>query len=258
MQKLPKQKIYVELDCLLDTRIGTVAMISQDLATSVLKNGYHQRDEDVFPGVDKALFDEMYKNRSIDTLKVSTITTFMPLLNHLCGLIHEEALMRPYHSGPHVVVNIYPYYITGDIADDIREAVSYWLGPVVPVEVVRIEPKELKPRYCKEFSLMVMYDPTIWFNETLEDLIKAPLRDVALYVPQLYRNKTQTNEEIEKLTEEVLHPFAALELLMKSVVDVSFLEPYYFSLFDPKAIVDFSNFKFSSIPDQAQPNQTSQ
>ncbi len=256
MNQLPKQKILVELDCLLDTRIGTVAMISQDLATDVLSNGYHERLEDKFEGVDNQLFQEMYQNRNIDVLKYSTITMFMPLLKHLCRLIYEEASSRPYHSGPEVVVNIYPYYMTDDVANAISAAVRYWVGVMTPVSVVRIEPKALKPHICKEYSLMVMYDPTVWFNENLEAMLKSHLRDVALYIPQIYRNKTKTDEEIQKDTEEVMDPFAALDLIMKPLIDASQLEVYYFSIFDPKAAVDFSNFRFSTSPDHSQGSQT--
>lgn len=251
MNKLPKLKIYVELDCLLDTRIGTVAMISDDLATSVLKNGYHQRLEDTFEGVDDSTFKELYSKRNTDTLKHSTITTFMPLLRHLCNLIYDEAISRPYHSGPEIVLNIFPYFMTDDIATSIRSAVERWVGINIPVMVSRIEPKDLKPIICKDFSLMVMYDPTVWFNENLEELIKKPLRDVTLYIPKLYRNRQgKSEEEIAKDTEEVMDPFAALDLIMKPMIDVTQLEVYYFSIFDPKAIINFSNFYFNSHPAQ--------
>ena len=251
MNKLPKLKLYVELDCLLDTRIGTVAMISNDLATNVLKNNYHQRQEDVFDGVDNNTFKELYCKRNIDTLKHSTITTFMPLLRHLCELIYEEAISRPYHSGPEIVLNVYPYFMTDDVATAIRTAIERWVGNNTPVTLSRIEPKNLKPIICRDFSLMVMYDPTEWFNENLEELVKKPLRDVTLYIPQLYRNRQgKTDEEIAKETEEVMNPFAALDLVMKSIIDINQLDVYYFSIFDPKAIIDFSNFYFSSHPHQ--------
>lgn len=249
MIKLSKLKIYVELDCLLDTRIGTVAMISEDLATQVLKNGYHQRLEDTFKDVNPIEFKERYNNRNIDTLKYSTITTVIPLLRHLCTLIYEETISRPYHSGPEIILNIYPYFMTDETVTAIRSAVERWMGLMTPVTISRIEPKDLKPVLCKDFSLMIMYDPTVWFNENLEELLKKPLRDVTLYIPKLYRNRQdKTDEEIAKDTEEVMDPFSALDLIMKPIIDINQLEVYYFSIFDPKALIDFSNFHFSSRP----------
>lgn len=245
MQTLPKQKILVELDCLLDTRIGTVAMISDDLATAVLDNDYHERDEDKFEGVDPEQFKTLYANRNVDTLKHSTITCFMPLLRHLCTLIHEEALSRPYHSGPEVVINIYPYFMMNDVADAISIAVKKWVGIMTPVKVVRIEPKELTPRACKDYSLLVMYNPTEWFNIQLEELLKSHLRDVALYIPQMYHNKTETDEEIKKIEEEAVHPFVALELFMKPLIDVTLIDVTYFSLFRPEILLDLKNFKLN-------------
>lgn len=43
-----KQGIYVELDCLLDTRLATLFQIKNELVDIVLSQGYLQREEDVF------------------------------------------------------------------------------------------------------------------------------------------------------------------------------------------------------------------
>lgn len=258
MNKLPKQKILIELDCLLDTRIGTVARISNDLAIGALKQNYHKRIEDKFPDVDMVLYKDLYDNRNEETLKVSTITTFLPLLKHLCSLITEEAISRPFHSGPEVIINIYPYQLSSEVTEAIQAAVMRWVGIMTPISIRRINPKEMSPSFCQDFSLLVMYDPTIWFNENLEALLKEPIRDVALYIPQLLRNKVETEEELKSLTEEFMDPISALELILKPFVDVTFLEVYFYSIFDPKAIIDFSAFNFSSVPDQPMPDpQTS-
>ena len=257
MTKLPKQKILVDLDCLLDTRIGTVAMISEELATEVLKKNYLKRVEDKFEGVDPEQYKQLYDNRNEDTLKMSTITTFLPVLRHLCHLILEEAVARPFHSGPEVVVNVFPYFMTDEVADAIKAAVMRWVGIMTPVSVCRIDPKEMSPSFCQDFTLLVMYDPTVWFNENLEQLLKKPIRDVALYTPLLLRNRVESDEELKKLVDEYMEPFAALELVMKTVVDVQFLDSYYFSIFDPKAIIDYSAFQFSSDPGPVAPQTAS-
>ncbi len=247
MNKLPRQKILIELDCLLDTRIGTVAMISQDLATSVLQNNYHARMEDKFVGVDDVQFKEMYNNRTLDVLKHSTVTTFMPLLKHLCSQIFEESLSRPFHSGPEVIVNIYPYFMSGDVADDIKEAICRWLGVSTLVSITRIEPQELIPIVCREYSLMVMYDPTLWVNMNLENLLKTNLREVCLYIPKIYRNKDISDEELEQQIEQVMDPFIALDFLLKPLIDLTQLDVGYFSILNPKELIDFNNFRFSSV-----------
>lgn len=252
MSRLPKLKISVELDCLLDTRIGTVALIDQALATEVLKNGYHDRIEDKFEGVDQKLYKELYANRNTDTLKVSTITTFLPLLRHLCDLIQEESISRPYHSGPEVDVNIYPYYMTDDLADAIGSAIMQWLGPLTPVNVVRVEPKDMTPQFCKEYSLLVMYDPTEWVNLHLDGIVKKPLRDVSLYIPQILRNNTLTDEELKATVEEFMDPFAALDLFLKPIIDLTQLDAKFFSIFRPTELLDFSAFHFSSVPENPQ------
>lgn len=245
MSTLPKQKILIELDCLLDTRIGTVASISQELATSVLNNGYHERHEDKYPDVVPEQFKTLYAQRNLDTLKMSTITTFMPLLRHLCNLIEEEAISRPYHSGPEVTVNLYPYELSAEDSKAILGAISKWLGHKVPISLVRYAPSELRPIYCKDYSLIVMYNPTDWFNLNLEELMKKPLRDVALYIPRILHNKTQTDEELKKIIEESMDPFQALDIVMKTVIDVSILEVSYFSIVRPNVVLNFSDFRLN-------------
>ncbi len=245
MSKLQKQKILIELDCLLDTRIGTIAMMGDELATQVLNNGYHTREEDWFEGIDNDKFKELYARRDIETLKYSTITTFLPLLKHLCNLIYEEAISRPYHSGPEVYVNIYPYYMTGDTANYISSAIKHWVGSTADIHIVRTEPKDMVPRFCKEYALIVMYNPTEWFNLHVPEMIRNHLRDITLYIPQIYQNKKPSEQELSKIENETINPFIALEIIMKTLIDVTLLDVSFFSIIDPNQSMDFNEFKLA-------------
>ena len=126
--------ILVSLDCLLDTRLATVSKINLDIANKLLDgDDYHTRDQDVFVGIDKEYFKEVYKNRDIETLKKSSLTNIVPLLRHLVSKLKEQSIVRPFHDGGNIVVNMYPYKLTIDEQDEICAAIAVWMQGLAPV-----------------------------------------------------------------------------------------------------------------------------
>ena len=56
-------RVIIEIDCLLDTRLGTLAKFNPDLANAILTdtdNLYHERKTDDFPGISRETFYSLY------------------------------------------------------------------------------------------------------------------------------------------------------------------------------------------------------
>lgn len=232
MSKLKKVEIYVELDVILDTRLGTVARISDDAALEVLSKDYHTREDDVFESVDMRTYTDLYKNRNKETLALSRPSG---ALSHLCQLVMKlegQAMTRPYHKGAKVVVNLFPYNdLTDEEKVEIGKAISALLLHLAPVELTYIEPKDLTPKHCKQsYSVMMMYEYNDWMNMHAEAFKSTLLPEVMLLVPAIYFEGKPTPESLESITKEAAHPMRALELLASPLIELKVLDIKHFSI----------------------------
>jgi len=237
---MPKSKrletIYIELDALLDTRLGTISQIDSNLASSVLLSGkYHTREDDVFEGVDVTEYKEMYSKRDTLTLANSLVTDAIFLLKHLVGVLTEQAIQRPYHEGCQIVVNYFPYNLDHAEREEIAKAVTAWVQSLAPVELVRIPPKDLTPDYCKKsYALMIAYEYEDWMNIHAEAFKQTRLPEVTMFVPALYFNKKPTPEELEKTIKTAAHPLRAIEMLASPLIGLRLIDVSNFSIVSNK------------------------
>lgn len=243
MAIIPKSKILVDLDSILDTRIATIAKISDELAVSVLSNNYHTRTQDVFDHVDMDRYIELYKNRDVDTLKLSTITNMVPVLARLSYLLTQEAIYKPYHSGPEITINTYPYRLSEAAANQFVLSLNAWMDEYTPISTTMINPAVLTPAACDEYSLLIMYDPSVWLSENLELLMKKPIMGVALYTPEILHNPPKNKEEYDEIIAEIEEPFRMTEVVLKALVDINMLDINYFSVVRPGKMPDLSRFR---------------
>jgi hypothetical protein len=227
-----RESIYVELDVLLDTRLGTLALIDDQVAASVIASGnYHTRKNDIFEGVDKEVFDEAYRNRDETTLKKSVLTDAIKVLRQLVVALTEQTIDQPDHEGPKIVVNLYPYKLTAEEQELIGRSMADWIQNETPIELVAIPTKDLTPIYCKTtYSTMLVYDHSQWMNTHAEAFKKTCLPEVIMISPAIYFNATPSDEELAKTIKEAAHPMRALELLASPIIELKLIDVKYFSI----------------------------
>jgi hypothetical protein len=102
------ETVYFELDCLLDTRFGTIRKMGEEHADRLYAPEYFSREEDKFEGIDPTLFKKMYDERDEETLQCSSITAFVPRLKDLTQFLSVNAVARPDYSGIKIAVNVFP------------------------------------------------------------------------------------------------------------------------------------------------------
>lgn len=226
----------MSLDALLDTRLGTLDRIDNAIAEQVIASGtYQTRQNDVFEGVDKAVFDQAYHDRDVETLKRSIVTDAIQFLRQLVAALTEQAIVRPYHDGAKIVVNIYPYTLSQEEQEELGRAVTAWMQDMAPVEIVSIPTKDLTPTHCKAtYSLMMVYEHEEWMNFHAEAFQHTRLPEVTMYVPALYFVHTPSAEELEKTVKEAAHPMRALEMLASPLIDLKFIDVKFFSILSKK------------------------
>jgi hypothetical protein len=228
------ETIYVDLDVLLDTRLGTIAILDQNIAEKLsVDENYQKRLSDDFEGIDLDLYKELYKNRDVTTLKHSVVTNAISLLRHLVSVMAEQAITRPYHDGLKIVVNTHPYILSGEEMEEFGKVISVWLDGLAPVELVSIPTKDLTPVHCKTYAIIIKYDYEEWMNMQGEAFKATQLPTVTLLVPAIYFVKTPTDAELKKTMKETTHPFKALEVLASPLISLTLIDVSHFSILKP-------------------------
>lgn len=230
--------VYAELDAILDTRMGTLALFGDDVVEQVLLEGnYHKRESDQFTGVDSRVFRDRYAKRDVETLKRSRPTKGLFLLNSLVRYLKEQATVRPYHDSAKVVINTYPYQLSQEEEVELGKVIVTWTSGLAPVELVHMRPLELSPVYVKQQSyssmLMYEYDPWMSLHYSPDNRHATPIQDVSIYAPAIYFSDKPSEEVVEQLISAAAHPLQAIEIIGRALVGLNLIDVEYFSIIRP-------------------------
>lgn len=241
--------VLVDVDCLLDTRLGTVAKLSPELARKLVSSDeYFTREEDRFEGVGDILYKNAYLNRDKQTLTNSVMTAMVTgWLRALLSQLKDQALTQPNHDSIRVDVNLHPYQFSDVEREELVRVLKYRFdGPkadpafshLLSVEIIDRAPEQLEPSFCKSnYGAMVMYDPWTWMNLHAEAFKTVRLPEVLLYAPRIYFHRKPTAEELREFEmqfrmESGTKPpdqFTWMEMRASPIVGVTLVDPAYFS-----------------------------
>lgn len=229
------QLIYIELDCLLDTRITTLAsMVSPELAAGLVSSKYRDRVIDDFTdlcGVGKAEFMEEYSKRSKDTLIHSRPTEIIDPLREIVLATEKGAIYAPYAEGANVQVNVYPYELSDAELDAIQSVVMASTGVDCRVEVTYFPPEAFTPQLIKTtYAAVILYDFNSWLEMHQHELLNNKMPTVTFVAPALYKDYIPTTEELDLPDKDVTSAFAAVELALVDTIDLRLQDATFFSL----------------------------
>jgi hypothetical protein len=233
-----EETIYFELDCLVDTVLGTIARMSDELATQVANNNYHSRIQNKFEGVDMEAFKALYAKRDVVTLSKSVMTDGVALMCHLAGVLREQAIKRPFHDGAAFVVNYWPYQLSTLIIEEYQKIFNAKVLGMGKVYMRSIPPARLTPKYCKDhYSMMVVYDYNSFLESNTENgnFMKCRIPEITMFAPELYFEDTlPSDQDMAKLKAEAMHPFKAVEAAASPLVELNLVDIKFFSAFRPR------------------------
>jgi hypothetical protein len=225
------ETIYIELDCLLDSRLGTIRRMGVEHAERVLTPGYLTREIDEFDGIDSQEFKKLYEARDVETLKHSSITALVTRLKDLTTFLSELAIARPYFNGIQIALNVHPYRFDNEELKELRQCVSVWTGGLVPVELINIPPAKLTPIYVKSnFSMLFMYDLDGWVQKQQEALNETRLPEIHLVAPALYVGEKPDEKTLKELIRTAAHPFQATTMLAIPFFGLELIDIKFFSI----------------------------
>lgn len=208
------ENIYLDLDAILDTRMGTLAGLGENHAVTALETGrYHRRLIDEFEGVPKEVFREAYAKRDIDTLKRSILSNMVFFLRRLVKDSLLEAVIHQRVEKMCFTVNVYPYDFTDpDLVEMLIGCIRFHTYSTSTVQIVSIPDEELTPEYCgSNYQIMIRYDWVNWLNKHKTFFEQKGIPSMTIVVPELFYEAVPTQDDIDRLDLKKLNPFRMTE-----------------------------------------------
>jgi len=233
-------KFLIELDVLLDTRLGTVALMGNELAQSLLTDAYANRISDELwllnPSIDKDIYKRAYADRDLDTLYYSAPTDATVFLNQLINERIRAANKNDAQvHGVEITINMYPYRITEGTQQDWIDNITTSLRLDKAVTLGYYEPAMLTTEFIASngWTVLVMYDVATWVKEAFSpQKTPRPIPRTIVIAPSLLSSVESVKKEMEITppTKERINPFHALQMFMADVVGFKFIPTADFSL----------------------------
>lgn len=226
----------VELDAIMDTRLGTLILNRQDVAVQAFKEGkYHHRYNDTFNGlISLDEFTSYYNKRNALTIRNSTLTSLIHILKDFVKSAPTLALDNPAIDTsdtivvPEIWLNTHPYVLS----EEDKRMLQIGLSKNLDARVVLVDyPDErLSPEYLRDnIMVLMMYNPHYFLEKQYTELeSRISLADISLYTPMLIHGELPGKHvDIPKL-------FKDHKGICAPIIDFEFLPSLYFSSIIPQ------------------------
>lgn len=237
-----EQNIYVELDAVLDTRIATIALLSEQQAIHALDNGYAKRLSDemqlVAPDITNDAYAKAYAARDVETLAAARPTEIAYVLHDIIIDIEKQTRYMATESVQMTVeLNVWPYVLDEEEAALIASAVAVRCGIDHYVSVINLPPESLTLETIAErgWSIMVMYGFQQWWSAVMPKYTTKPAGapGCCIVAPALLVKVADAADPTPRTLPDgrVLDPFDTVVMCMADYIGVQFLSTATFSLY---------------------------
>ena len=159
------------------------------------------------------------------------------MINKVVNMIRElvkemlkQAMTSPFHTGPKIFLNVYPYSILPEEENVILRGLIHCTDKLADIEIINFSDDELTPNYLKEnLAILFMYNYNNWFDVQAENFKKLPCPEITLIAPELYFKKLPTKEDLISWSEQQINPFKATEILSAPLIGLKLYEIDLFS-----------------------------
>lgn len=181
----------VELDAILDTRLGLMDVLHPETAVKLVSNPkYFQRKTDHFEALCEypdAAFEAAWATRTKEVLAHAINTPALDLLHYSVMEAEHRAATHPAFSGVRVDINIYPYVLDEDERNCMALSIAQRAGWKAPIRIVNQPPHYFAPKMVKEdYDVLLLYNAKAWLEmhkDALTGFDRMP--GVTLYLPRL-------------------------------------------------------------------------
>lgn len=222
------RRILVDIDCLLDTRLGLIRTRHPEKLQHVDSDIYRKRMSEVWAkAIGISDWDAEYATRDVTVLANSRPTSFVAVLTEV---IEQELLAMKLGQPtepPTLSVNYSPYALSVEERREFERAFCD-LFPVIKVEVVNRPLSSLDPlTLARNWDCWFMYDWYGWIQTNMSRL-QNRIPKFVINRPALFTSE-MTPEVAETLKELEGNPFDELKRALAEFITVDTLDAATFS-----------------------------
>lgn len=225
----------IDLDTLLDTRLGVLSRLDKDAAVAVATNpNYWLREHNDWAQltegrVTNEAFEAAYLARTKADLQASVMSGIFLVLMRL--FVDHNRMRTEGQDGQDVAleVNIHPYELEDEELEELTQILRSLFYPDLPLSFCSRPLEELTPQVLRErYNAVVLYDFHRWIKLHGVALSEHRCPAVSLIAPRLYETNPARLTQ-ERKQEEV----TAFRLLMLDMINIDFIDVEFFSMFRP-------------------------
>lgn len=231
------KKIYIDLDSLFDTRLGCLGEVDPKLVQIALEQGFLTRSSDTFSFIKTETFNELYKLRNNETLKLSPLTNCHKLVCETVVRLLQGSIDSPEITSIGLVINTYPYVLTDQEAGDLLDLMVNKTAKLINIELKYLDDKQMNFKHCEEnYDVLFIYDYLNFIerNVAANNHKKNSLYDRILFAPEIFLRDVSVKdlEKIYKKNPKVkgLTPAYAVQALASPILHIEFVDPKVFSV----------------------------
>lgn len=232
----PAEKfILINLDCLLDTRQGTLLTINPEVAYEITsKEDYHARESDEFTSeqygaLSTELFEQVKEKFKHEIIFKSLKTKMYLFLQELIDGYVKLALTTPHVSTITLEVNLYPYQFTDTQVEYLMKALIVHLGNAAAISIVNFDIKQMPLKAIAEkYESVIMYNPVDWLNYRHNELKVGTMKDLTLYIPRMNTVRALTDKERKSISKNVSDVYKFTEMIFAGFVRLNYVPVEYY------------------------------
>lgn len=245
-----KFRILIDLDALIDTRLGLVRKLYPDVADDLKKNkAYRMRKDDqlhrIDPRIDPVDYTFEYAKRDIELLDTSFSSL---MIGYMHKLIEKLQFVingnNPMIQDAKIVINTYPYNLEDEQAKLIALATSTAIGLSSVVDTAYLPHKDVTLDFLEQnqFMAYILYDFNAWTTASLPDVAGTDLNGMGLRRYEnitIFAAKLALDSVEEEETRKGFADYGMADMYDEMILipwnllfELEFLDPIFFTEYD--------------------------
>ena len=229
---MQSQNVLIDLDALLDTRIGLLRTRFPSQVPTVDMAAYVDRHKNNLPelfGVNKNEWDAAWASRDVAVVKASHATVMAKTLGRLLAPHKVRGDVSPIHDRLHLFINHWPYKLSEELLEEFTVAITELTIEGTLVTMVSYAPGDLTPKLVGDnYNAMILYDGIAWMDAQKDALASHRIPRVTLYTQGVIIDDDP--ELLAHIERESIDPFVRVKQQLAEYFSLHWWKPSYFSL----------------------------
>lgn len=225
LAKLKRYNIYIELDCILDTKLALAMHLDEDSTVKFFQeNKYTTRIRNNIGNISADIIDTLWRHRTKGILQLALPT---PIMEELVREMYYEVISDPALMStidPVIYVNYYPYNLN---EEEIKN-LSIILGRFVrstQIKMISLSKEELTTKWVSDnVGSVIMLEGLQWleYQNSIGNVLKHPITDRLMITPPIISLPSSN----VKISNDL---FKAISDGYRTIINVQFIDVRYFS-----------------------------